>query len=190
MNRIKESNITALLLMTLAVLLAGCQSQRPIKTSAAYDQSCKLETPQIVFNSKEHDFGRVDMGSQNTCSFEFRNNGGNDLVIENIFASCGCTVTKAEKTVIAPGQASEIEVTYRADSFGKSRKRIHVSTNDPANPQIDLWVTAEVPGSPKSTQTLPSASSAPTQLEDRPSPGAMSPELKQALRNLNKATGG
>jgi hypothetical protein len=121
MNWVKKNNVLALLLLTLMALLVGCQSRRPAITSVACDQTYKLKSPRVIFTSTEYDFGRVEMGSQNTCSFKFCNGGGEDLVIENIFASCGCTVTKAEKSTIPPGGTSEITVTYRADNFGKSR---------------------------------------------------------------------
>jgi len=170
-------------------LLTGCQSQRPVSASVVCDRLCQLEAPRIVFVSTEHNFGRVAMGSRNTCSFEFLNDGGKALIVEGIHASCGCTVTQAEATTIAPGQASEIAVTYHAGTFGKSRKRILVATNDPQNPQTELWVVAEVPGSPKPAQT-PQPGSISSPRANQPSQGTMSPELRQALRNLNKATGG
>ncbi|MHC4927365.1 MAG: DUF1573 domain-containing protein [Planctomycetota bacterium] len=141
-----------------------------------------------MFAATEHDFGKVTSGEKKTCSFDFINDGGQDLVIEKIRASCGCTTTQLENTTIQPGQASEITVTYRAGSSGKSKKRVMVYTNDPQTPQTTLWVSAEVP-KPK-TASQRSVTKTTTTKTKRPAKDTMPAGLKQSLRNLNKATGG
>jgi hypothetical protein len=111
MKQIERNKIKLLPLLTALTLLSGCRSERPAAASVVCQPQCLVDVPKIVFITTEHDFGKVDAGSPNTCTFEFINDGGRDLIIENLHASCGCTATKAQDKVIKPGQASEITVT-------------------------------------------------------------------------------
>ena len=129
----------AIVVSLLCLAISGCQSAptNPSPVAIACERPCDLADPKIVFDATEHDFGKIDAGTNSTCSFEFINDGGKDLVIEKVHASCGCTTTNMGNTTLKPGQASEIEVTYHAPSYaGKSKKRITVHTNDPQTPQI------------------------------------------------------
>lgn len=178
--------------LLLLIFMIGCESAQ--QTSSVLDSSnYSLESPhpKIIFESTEHNFGKVASGSKNTCFFDFVNDGDQDLIIKNIHASCGCTNTTASNMTVKPGQSSDISVTYQAGSSGKTQKQVTVYTNDPENPKVSLWISAEVIGSPKSSKSAVS--------DDSPSPGkpikqqpkdTMSPRLKQTLRNLNRATGG
>jgi hypothetical protein len=53
------------------------------------------------------------------------------LVINQVVASCGCTVPKYEKKPIAPGQQGTINVTYNGKGKfpGHFKKSITVRTN-------------------------------------------------------------
>lgn len=77
------------------------------------------------------------MGEQVTKKFEFRNNGNEDLVIQQLRTTCGCTAAVASTGPYAPGASGSIEASY--DSRGKigfATKEIQVVTNDPRGPQI------------------------------------------------------
>ena len=129
----------AIVVSFLCLAISGCQSAQtnPSPVAITCERPCDLGHPKIVFDATEYDFGKIDAGTNKSCSFEFINDGGKDLVIEKVHASCGCTTTTMANTTLKPGQASEIEVTYHAPSYaGKSKKRITVHTNDPQTPQI------------------------------------------------------
>lgn len=185
-----HKNQITILVVLLSGLLIGCQEGRQQAVKVACDQSCNVEIPKIVFSETDHDFGKIAAGSKQSCAFDFMNDGGKDLVIKSVYASCGCTTTAAENTTLQPGQASEIEVIYRAPFYGgKFKKRITVYTNDPQHPQIILWISSEVYGSSNSTQAASLYPKATPQSAIHPHKEAtMSKELKQTLRNLNKAT--
>ncbi|MCE5184783.1 MAG: DUF1573 domain-containing protein [Planctomycetaceae bacterium] len=74
--------INLLIVLMLLIFFSGCRSLQPISALVTCKQQCKLDMPRIVFVSTEHDFGKVDAGSQNTCTFEFINDGDKDLIIE------------------------------------------------------------------------------------------------------------
>ena len=184
------NHIIVSMLSILLAIVSGCQSQQTALTAVTCDNPCESGHPKIVFASTEHNFGKVAAGAKKTCSFDFINDGKKDLVIEKIHASCGCTTTMAQNTTLKPGQASEIEVTYKASSSGKSKKRVMVYTNDPENSQIALWISTEVSGQTKNAKTIATKSAIPP-TEKRQSPKDTIPKgLKQTLQNLNKATGG
>lgn len=78
----------------------------------------------ITFEKTTHDFGTIEEGPTLTTKFEFKNEGKEPLILENVKASCGCTVPSWPKEPILPGQTSSIEVKYntvkRPGSFNKS----------------------------------------------------------------------
>lgn len=64
-------------------------------------------------------------------TFTFTNVGQSPLVINQVIASCGCTVPKYDKKPIAPGQKGVIEVTYNGKGKfpGHFKKTVTVRTN-------------------------------------------------------------
>jgi hypothetical protein len=100
--------------------------------------------PRIEFDRTEHDFGKVIQGEKVTYSFKFRNTGGNDLLISNISATCGCTVTEYPRTPIKPGEENYVKVTFESSGKqGFQNKEVVVMANtQPADTR--LRVTANV----------------------------------------------
>lgn len=66
-----------------------------------------------------------------SATFTFTNVGQAPLVINQVVASCGCTVPKYEKKPVAPGQQGTINVTYNGKGKfpGHFKKSITVRTN-------------------------------------------------------------
>jgi hypothetical protein len=97
--------------------------------------------PKIEFEEKIFDFGTKPSGDAVPHTFTFRNTGKSDLIIRKVHASCGCTATSPEKTVIAPGESSKIDINFNtAGRKGNQFKSITVITNDPASPEVMLQV--------------------------------------------------
>ena len=189
-KHMKKRKTQALFLAVLFLtVLSGCRSAQ-WNQSAAANHTNGSSSPKIVFAQTEHDFGKVAAGAEQSCTFDFINDGGQDLVIERIYASCGCTTTTAGNMIVKPGQPSEISVKFEAGSAGKVKKQVIVYTNDPENPQVNLSITAEIEGSPSRTRNIASNLPSSEAAEKQPPKDTMPPRLKQALRNLNKATGG
>lgn len=105
-----------------------------------------LAGPNIVFATKNHDFGSIkeEIGNA-TYDFAFTNKGDAPLVILKAVASCGCTTPLFTKEPIGPGVSSTIKVTYntigRPSTFHKT---ITVYTNDPDAPNIVLIIQGNV----------------------------------------------
>lgn len=76
----------------------------------------KLTT--ISFEEVSFDFGKIKEGDIVKHKFKFTNTGTNDLILENVKPSCGCTALDWPKDPIAPGKTGEIEAQF--NSTGKS----------------------------------------------------------------------
>lgn len=98
-----------------------------------------LKAPQIKFETVEYDFGTVKDGSNVDFSYKFSNLGKSDLKILKVKASCGCTATNPEKTLLKKGESSEIKVTFNSTGRkGEQHKTITIITNDPKQSNIVL----------------------------------------------------
>lgn len=99
----------------------------------------------ITFTNPQHDFGKVmDTKQPLICKFDFKNTGPGKLVISAINTGCGCTAAKLAKQEFEPGEGDAIEITYNPKSTGKASRQITVVTNDPANPNFQLTISANV----------------------------------------------
>lgn len=87
---------------------------------------------EIKFDTLQADLGTFSSkDAEQKCQFRFTNTGSAPLVIQQVFASCGCTVPTYPKAPIKPGQGGVIEITYNgANKFpGKFRKTVTVRSN-------------------------------------------------------------
>ncbi len=101
--------------------------------------------PEIVFENTVQDFGLVAPSSVNTCEFKFCNKGQGKLVISEVTRTCGCTVFNLAKNDYAPGECGKIGVQYNADtSVGIRQRNLHVLSNDPNNPNVELTIKASI----------------------------------------------
>ena len=90
--------------------------------------------PSVVFDAPKHDMGSILWNNPAIARFTIKNSGDKPLAIENIEASCGCTVAKWDKKNIAPDTSSEISVSYNAEMLGHFTKQVAVYTNASKRP--------------------------------------------------------
>lgn len=101
--------------------------------------------PVIEFENKIFDFGTGETGKEIKYSFVFSNKGKSDLVIRKVHASCGCTATNPEKSLLKPGETSKIDIVFNTESrVGDQFKSITVISNDPEHPEIMLQVKGKL----------------------------------------------
>jgi hypothetical protein len=109
--------------------------------------------PAISFQEDTHDFGKFnEADGPVTYQFEFVNTGGNDLIIQNVTASCGCTAPKWSREPVPPGGKGFVAATYNpAGRPGPFRKYVSVVSN--ANPgSVRLTIAGEVLPKPRSIE--------------------------------------
>jgi hypothetical protein len=97
----------------------------------------------IVFDKLVHDYGTIRQGSDGNCVFTFTNKGDKPLVLNNVSASCGCTVPQWPREPIPPGGKGEIKVKYDTNIAGSFNKSITVHSNA-SNNMVRLSVKGQV----------------------------------------------
>lgn len=124
------------LIPTLAcLLLIGLALASPVRAQG--------DQPKAVVAEPIHDFGEVTRGQKMTHAFRIENHGGAPLAIHEVRAPCACTVVEHEDSV-PPGGAIDLAVELDTTTLvGAASRRIHVLTNDPAMPRIDLTLKVD-----------------------------------------------
>lgn len=99
-----------------------------------------MAQPMMKLSKTEHNFGtfKEEAGRQ-TYEFEVTNAGNSPLVIQNIIASCGCTLPEWTKQPIPPGGKGKITAIYDPQNRpGAFNKTLSVYSN--SKPQVAVLV--------------------------------------------------
>ncbi|MGE5806511.1 MAG: DUF1573 domain-containing protein [Ignavibacteria bacterium] len=108
-------------------------------------ESIGSNQPKIYFNESEHDFGTIKEGKVVDYLFKFSNKGDAPLKIKNVETSCGCTAALVSSKTIEPGNEGTLRIELNTkDRSGKMSRSITISSNDPAEPNKVLLISAEI----------------------------------------------
>ena len=100
-------------IVTIAILLISCFTMAMAQQSEA----------KIKFDKVSHDFGTFSENAPvQECVFSFINEGSAPLVINQAFASCGCTIPAYTKAPVMPGKKGQIKITYN----GKGKQELSI----------------------------------------------------------------
>ena len=116
-------------IVTIAILLISCFTMAMAQQSEA----------KIKFDKVSHDFGTFSENAPvQECVFSFINEGSAPLIINQAFASCGCTIPAYTKAPVMPGKKGQIKITYNGKGKfpGHFKKTIPVRTN--GNPEMTI----------------------------------------------------
>lgn len=116
--------------LSLAVLLTSL-------TTGVFAQTLNFETTSI-------DYGTIEQAANGVREFHFTNAGTEPLIITNAKQSCGCTIPKWPKEPIMPGESAVIKVKYDTKRLGVFSKSVAISSNDPDNPMIRLYIKGNI----------------------------------------------
>ena len=85
-------------------------------------------TPDDVMkvNTTEHNFGKIKQGVPVSYFFELKNISDKPLVVENTYASCGCTTPDKIVDPILPGATAKLKVQFNAAAVGPINKDVHI----------------------------------------------------------------
>lgn len=138
---------TALFVSTLALLVVGFASQpRVVQAKAMLSMTEAEKTAEIKFDSLKIDLGTFsEKNPVQSCTFTFTNVGDAPLILNQAFASCGCTVPTYTKDPVKPGEKGKIDVTYngRGKFTGVFTKTITVRSNA-KNEIVRLTITGNM----------------------------------------------
>lgn len=101
------------------------------------------KTDSIIFDKMSYDYGNIEQGSDGSCEFNFTNKGKVPLILNNVHASCGCTIPEWPKEPIEPGKKGVIKVKYNTNIVGSFSKSITVYSNA-KNAQVVLLIKGNV----------------------------------------------
>jgi len=105
----------------------------------------QLMGPKLLVQPLKHDFGTITQGEKVTHVFILTNNGGDLLTILNVQTSCGCTAAKPDKNELAPGESTNLKVTFNSTGrHGAQKKNITIKSNDPDNPLMILKISGTI----------------------------------------------
>ncbi len=98
-----------------------------------------------VLDKSKHDFGSLGQNSTVSTTFTLSNHGKEPLYIRKTKASCGCTASEPAKRVLAPGESTPVQVTFRSgNEVGYQKKSVTIITNDPERTEMVIWIDAHV----------------------------------------------
>lgn len=97
---------------------------------------------EVTFSKEVHDFGTKKSGDQLEYTFEFRNDGNEDLIIEDIEIPCDCNTAKVDKTTVKPSEVAYLTMTFDTKGYtGLAVKSVYLITNGvPAKKRIAFTV--------------------------------------------------
>lgn len=134
--------ITYLFILLSLICLTSCNTES--KTNTKKEIINKTQYTKIKSDKTIHNFGSMKEGEILACNFYIENIGKNNLIINNIETSCGCTIVKWNKKPLRPGKRTKLEVEFNSSSrYGKQYKVISIFANVP-NKVYELIITAEV----------------------------------------------
>jgi len=91
------------------------------------------------------DLGKINEGKQVEVVFRFKNTGTKNLVINDVTASCGCTVPEKPEKAFIPGEEGVIKAMFDSkDKFGEVNKQVYVTANTTEPNPMVLNFRAEI----------------------------------------------
>jgi len=121
--------------MALVISTTGC-TDNP-------EEKAKDHGQEIWFEADIHDYGEIEIDSDGSWSFVFKNLGEEAIIINRVRSTCGCTVPDWPKEPIEPGASSEITVIYNTETVGTFMKSVIVYSTA-ANSPVKLQIRGKV----------------------------------------------
>lgn len=97
----------------------------------------------VKFGVEKHDFGKIKQGVPVSYSFEIINISDKPIVVENSWASCGCTTPEKIVDPILPGKSAKLKVDYNAAAVGTFTKDVYIKIAGVDQPKT-VQITGEV----------------------------------------------
>lgn len=99
----------------------------------------------LVLDADRFDFGHVDEGARVQHVFKITNSGDSELVLQQPYATCGCTLPKITKRKLAPGETTDlIVVVDTAMKQNKVTKTVIIPSNDNEHPVVHVNLSMDV----------------------------------------------
>jgi len=110
--------------------------------------ACSPQPGRIELSATEFDFGTIANTTPVSQTFAVRNAGRGQLEITGVSTSCGCTTAEIDARRLAPGETTELQVTYDPQAHGGATgqyvRMVYVRSNDPDVPEATLTIRVAV----------------------------------------------
>lgn len=113
-------------MLTRLVCSAGLILSLALITPAAYS------APAAAVDESAFDFGYVPQQAKISHVFKIKSIGDDTLKIIQVIPGCGCTKAPLEKSALAPGETTNLEVVFSTGAYqGRVSKHPKFVTNEP-----------------------------------------------------------
>jgi hypothetical protein len=110
-------------------------------TLAGFSQSTTDSV--IKINTEKYDFGKIKQNVPVEYSFEIKNISNKPVVVENSWATCGCTTPEKITEPIMPGATAKLKVQYNAAAASPFTKDVYIKLAGIDQPKT-VHITGEV----------------------------------------------
>lgn len=143
-----------LFLALVSTVLFSCGSNQDKNATSNLDD--KLPKFEFAEDIKNVDFGSLKEGAQVEHTFKFKNAGDFPLIINNVSASCGCTIPEWPRQPIGPGDEGSILVRFNSKGKqGQQFKTVTIFANtNPATTDIQFKANVEAAKDSVATSSL------------------------------------
>ena len=112
---------------------------------ASWTPEQRKNAPHLFAEEETYHFGECLSGEEIRHDFRITNIGKSNLVIHKVKTSCGCTTSKLDKEVLAPGESTYIKAIFNTtNKRGGQSKEIYLISNDPDKPKTTLIINGNI----------------------------------------------
>jgi len=127
-----------LLVFVFAVALAAAPGW-------AADTAAPASGPQIAVEPAGFDFGKALANRTLRQDFVIRNIGSEDLLIDRVSTSCGCTAALVDDKLVKPGQRALLHVELQTlGNPGHLERKVLLRSNDEAHDPLEIRLQVTV----------------------------------------------
>ena len=136
-----------LVLWVLGLAPAWAQEADKAGQGSPGEKTARARGPRLGVEPASFDFGRALPNRTLAKEFTVHNYGTEDLVIESVSTSCGCTVAHGYAKVVKPGASTPLRVSLETrNTTGRTERKVVIRTNDPESKLFELRIEATVAG--------------------------------------------
>lgn len=105
----------------------------------------KPSRAKMTISENSWDFGYIPQQSFVSHIYKITNEGKESLLIDRVRPACGCTAAPLKKDKLAPGESTDLLVTFNSGRYtGQARKGIYITSNDSLYPGRSIEFSATV----------------------------------------------
>lgn len=101
------------------------------------------DSPILVADATEIDFGTLPAGLKVTREVSITNRGNTPLIIDKVQTGCGCSEAAFSHNIIAPAKSAFLRITLQGDGSLTKAVTIYVFSNDPHQPVFRLLAKSD-----------------------------------------------